>query len=247
MTPRDVVRLAVSLVFANEDGFLNSDDGSMRTLYDGTCGFISDALDMLDDGRAANPASHPLHRPVRSGTRGRDLGGRQDQPVAAQHRQLGTGPVRRDARPFGAHHAGRHPFRRQVRGADVQLPADQPALRQGMEGRGTVRGGRRHPTVQGTFRRGTARHRRGPCCSSRTSPRSSPPSSREAARPRSCCRASPLFNGDAGSGPSNIRRWLFEKDYIDCIVKLPTEIFFRTGISTYTGSCRTRNQRTVRA
>ena len=44
---------------------------------------------------------------------------------------------------------------------------------------------------------------------------------------------SPLFNGDAGSGPSNIRRWLFEKDYIDCIVKLPTEIFFRTGISTY--------------
>ncbi len=44
---------------------------------------------------------------------------------------------------------------------------------------------------------------------------------------------SPLFNGDAGSGPSNIRRWLFERDFIDCIVKLPTEIFFRTGISTY--------------
>lgn len=43
----------------------------------------------------------------------------------------------------------------------------------------------------------------------------------------------PLFNGDAGFGPSNIHRWLFEKDYIDCIIKLPTEIFFRTGISTY--------------
>jgi type I restriction enzyme M protein len=44
---------------------------------------------------------------------------------------------------------------------------------------------------------------------------------------------SPLFNGDAGSGPSNIRRWLFQEDLIDCIVKLPTDIFFRTGIATY--------------
>lgn len=45
--------------------------------------------------------------------------------------------------------------------------------------------------------------------------------------------ASPLFTGDAGSGPSNIRRWLFEKDVIDCIVKLPVSIFYRTGINTY--------------
>lgn len=37
---------------------------------------------------------------------------------------------------------------------------------------------------------------------------------------------SPLFTGDAGSGPSNIRRWLFKKDYIDCIVKLPQGEFF---------------------
>ena len=44
---------------------------------------------------------------------------------------------------------------------------------------------------------------------------------------------SPLFTGDAGSGPSNIRRWLFHEDVVDCIVKLPTDIFFRTGIATY--------------
>ena len=47
------------------------------------------------------------------------------------------------------------------------------------------------------------------------------------------CQHPLLFNGDAGSGPSNIRRWLFEKDFIDCIVKLPDSIFFRTGINTY--------------
>lgn len=45
--------------------------------------------------------------------------------------------------------------------------------------------------------------------------------------------ASPLFNGDAGSGPSDIRRWLFQKDLVDCVVKLPTDIFFRTGIPIY--------------
>ena len=45
--------------------------------------------------------------------------------------------------------------------------------------------------------------------------------------------ASPLFNGDPGSGPSNIRRWIFEQDLIDCIVKIPSGVFFRTGINTY--------------
>jgi type I restriction enzyme M protein len=44
---------------------------------------------------------------------------------------------------------------------------------------------------------------------------------------------SPLFNGGAGSGESEIRRYLLENDLVDAIVALPTEIFFRTGIGTY--------------
>jgi type I restriction enzyme M protein len=44
---------------------------------------------------------------------------------------------------------------------------------------------------------------------------------------------SPLFNGSAGSGESEIRRWLLEQDLVDAIVALPTEIFFRTGIASY--------------
>ena len=44
---------------------------------------------------------------------------------------------------------------------------------------------------------------------------------------------SPLFNGGAGSGESEIRRWLLEKDLVEAIVALPREIFFRTGIGTY--------------
>jgi type I restriction enzyme M protein len=44
---------------------------------------------------------------------------------------------------------------------------------------------------------------------------------------------SPLFNGDAGSGPSNIRKHLLENDWLDVIVALPNDLFYNTGIATY--------------
>jgi type I restriction enzyme M protein len=45
--------------------------------------------------------------------------------------------------------------------------------------------------------------------------------------------ASPLFTGNAGSGPSEIRRWVLENDYLEAIIALPTNMFYNTGISTY--------------
>lgn len=44
---------------------------------------------------------------------------------------------------------------------------------------------------------------------------------------------SPLFTGDAGSGESEIRRWLIENDMLEAIVALPDQLFYNTGISTY--------------
>ena len=44
---------------------------------------------------------------------------------------------------------------------------------------------------------------------------------------------SPLFSGDAGSGPSNIRRWIIENDWLEAIVALPDQLFYNTGIFTY--------------
>ncbi len=44
---------------------------------------------------------------------------------------------------------------------------------------------------------------------------------------------STLFSGDAGSGESNIRKYLFDKDYVEAIIQLPTDEFFNTGIYTY--------------
>lgn len=44
---------------------------------------------------------------------------------------------------------------------------------------------------------------------------------------------SPLFTGDAGSGESEIRRWILENDWLDAIIALPEQLFYNTGIATY--------------
>jgi type I restriction enzyme M protein len=44
---------------------------------------------------------------------------------------------------------------------------------------------------------------------------------------------SPLFNGDAGEGESEIRRWIFENDWLEAIIGLPNQLFYNTGIFTY--------------
>ncbi|MCQ2498855.1 MAG: type I restriction-modification system subunit M [Lachnospiraceae bacterium] len=44
---------------------------------------------------------------------------------------------------------------------------------------------------------------------------------------------SPLFSGDAGSGPSEIRRYILENDWLDAIVQMSTDMFMNTGINTY--------------
>ena len=44
---------------------------------------------------------------------------------------------------------------------------------------------------------------------------------------------SPLFTGDAGSGESEIRRWILENDYLEAIIALPEQLFYNTGIATY--------------
>jgi type I restriction enzyme M protein len=44
---------------------------------------------------------------------------------------------------------------------------------------------------------------------------------------------SPLFTGDAGSGESEIRRWVLEHDWLEALIALPEQLFYNTGIATY--------------
>src|SRR6266436_3935161 len=54
---------------------------------------------------------------------------------------------------------------------------------------------------------------------------------------------SPLFTGDAGSGESEIRRWIIENDWLEAIVALPEQLFYNTGISTYLWVLTNRKQK----
>ncbi len=54
---------------------------------------------------------------------------------------------------------------------------------------------------------------------------------------------SPLFAGGAGSGESNIRRWIIENDWLEAVVALPDQLFYNTGISTYIWVLTNRKER----
>ena len=56
---------------------------------------------------------------------------------------------------------------------------------------------------------------------------------REGSRIGVVTNGSPLFTGSAGSGESEIRRWIIENDWLECIVALPKDLFYNTGINTY--------------
>ncbi len=55
----------------------------------------------------------------------------------------------------------------------------------------------------------------------------------QGARTASVHDGSSLFTGDAGGGESNIRRYIIENDMLDCIIQLPNNMFYSTGITTY--------------
>lgn len=237
MTPRDVVRLAVSLVFANEDAFLNSNDGSVRSLYDGTCGtcgFISDALDLLDEWKERNPgkvsASIVPYGQEREGVTWavgktnlllRNVSGKgQDRfdRMKDLSEFIRQGDTLSDDRFEGEtfhYQLTNPPYGKEWK---VEEDAVRKEASYGFKGR---------------FGAGLPAIGDGSMLFIQNVAAKLKPVEQGGGKAAIVLSGSPLFNGDAGSGPSNIRRWLFEKDYIDCIVKLPTEIFFRTGISTY--------------
>lgn len=57
---------------------------------------------------------------------------------------------------------------------------------------------------------------------------------------------SPLFTGDAGSGPSDIRKYILENDLLEAIIALPNDIFYNTGIATYIWVLSNKKQGTKR-
>lgn len=230
MTPRDVVHLAIELLLDPDDQMFIDNPGLIRTLYDPTCGtggFLSDGMEHVNAlrdrysiapvivpyGQELEPETHAvclasmLLKTVESDP-GRDL---------SKNIKLGS-TLSDDKLTSDKFHycVSNPPFGK-------KWEQDQAAVvrehqEKGFEGRF----GPKLPRVSDGSMLFLLH-----LLSKMEAPE------RGGGRAAIILSGSPLFNGNAGQGESEIRRFLVEEDVVEAIIALPTEIFFRTGIGTY--------------
>ena len=230
MTPRDVVHLATALLLDPDDALFESNPGLIRTLYDPTCGtggFLSDAMNhvaeygnrfkvppvLIPYGQELEPETHAvclasmLLRTLESDP-GRDL---------SKNIKLGS-TLSNDQFAGERFHYGlsNPPFGKKWEKDSAAVNAEY--VEKGYQGR---------------FGPGLPRINDGSMLFLLHLASKLELPEHGGGRAAIVLSGSPLFNGGAGSGESEIRRWLLENDLVEAIVALPTEIFFRTGIGTY--------------
>ena len=230
MTPRDVVHLATALILDPDDALFEANPGLIRTLYDPTCGtggFLSDAISHVEEygsrfdvppvlvphGQELEPETHAvaltgmLLRTLESDP-GRDL---------SQNIKLGS-TLSNDQYTGDRFHYGlsNPPFGK-------KWEKDKKEVEREHKDKG----------LDGRFGPGLPRVSDGSMLFLMHLASKLELPENGGGRAAIVLSGSPLFNGGAGSGESEIRRYLLENDLVEAIVALPTEIFFRTGIGTY--------------
>jgi len=217
-TPRDIVRLTTSLVFAGDDDVL-SKPGVFRSIYDptaGTGGFLSAGMEYLHElnpqarlvgfGQELNPESYAI-------CKGDMLVKQQDVKNIKLGNTLSDDKLYTDTFDYMLSNP---PF-----GVDWKKIEKMVKDEQKIKGYG----GRLGP--------GTPRVSDGSLLfllhliSKMRDPK------KGGSRIGIILNGSPLFTGGAGSGESEIRRYILERDILEAIIALPTDMFYNTGIATY--------------
>jgi type I restriction enzyme M protein len=217
-TPRDVVRLIVNLLFANDDEVL-SKPGVVRSVYDPTAG-TGGMLSVSDDYiRHLNPDA-------RLTLYGQELNGesyaiaKADMVIKGQDIE---NMVWGDTLTNDGHH-GKH--------FDYCL-ANPPFGVEWKKQQDFVEKEHRDRGFDGRFGPGTPRVSDGSLLFLMHLVKKMRPTAQGGGRIGIVLNGSPLFTGAAGSGESEIRRYLLEQDLVEAIVALPTDMFYNTGIATY--------------
>lgn len=216
MTPKDVARLATALLFANEDTLLNADDGDIRTLYDGscgTCGFICDALDQLDEwhdrGHFKSPTKIvPYGQELEDATWAmgkaalmlRNIAGGSGD-VLDQMTDLSAGIMLGDTLDDDKFEDRAFNYQLTNPPYGKEWKKEKDAVLEEM-GRG----------FGGRFGAGKPDIDDGSMLFMQNVAAKMAPPEEGGGKAAIVLSGSPLFNGDAGSGPSGIRRWLFSED-----------------------------------
>lgn len=231
MTPRDVVHLATTLLLDPDDALFRNNPGLIRTLYDPTCGtggFLTDAMNHVD-GFASKGKAPPVLIPF-----GQELEPETHAVALANMllRRLETEP----ARDLSANIAGPKSTLSQDAFAGQRFHyclSNPPFGKKWEKDQAFVEREAKEKGFEGRFGAGTPKVSDGSMLFIQHLISKLEHPNKGGGRAAIILSGSPLFNGNAGQGETEIRRWLLENDYIDAIVALPTDIFFRTGIGTY--------------
>lgn len=217
-TPREVIRLMVNLLFVEDDAIL-SKPGVVRTIYDptaGTGGMLSVADDYLAEhndkaslvmhGQELNPESYAICKADML-IKGQEVG----------HIVFGN-TLSDDGHPQQKfdYMLSNPPF-------GVEWKKVEKAVRAEHEQRG----------FSGRFGPGLPRVSDGSLLFLMHLLSKMRPAAEGGSRFAIVLNGSPLFTGGAGSGESEIRRYVLENDLVEAIIALPTDMFYNTGISTY--------------
>jgi type I restriction enzyme M protein len=217
-TPREVIRLMVNLIFIEDDDIL-SKPGVVRTLYDptaGTGGMLSVAGEYLEEhnpqarltvfGQELNPESYAICKADML-IKGQDVAniafGNTLSDDGHAHKKF---DYMLSNPPFG------------VEWKKVEKEVRKEYEQQGYNGR---------------FGPGLPRVSDGSMLFLLHLISKMRPAAQGGSRFGIVLNGSPLFTGGAGSGESEIRRYVLENDLLEAIVGLPTDMFYNTGISTY--------------
>ena len=217
-TPREVIRLMVNLLFLPDSDVLVT-KGIVKTLYDpacGTGGMLSVAEEFV---RELNPDA-------RLETFGQDY---NDQAYAICGSDMMIKGQHIDHIRFGDsftedHFAGKK--------FDYML-ANPPFGVEWKPEEGTVRRERDEQGFGGRFGAGLPRINDGSFLFLQHMINKMKEPKEGGTRLAIVFNGSPLFTGSAGSGESDVRRWIIENDWLEGIVALPDQLFYNTGISTY--------------
>ena len=217
-TPRDVVRLIVNLLFARDDEIL-SKAGVVRTIYDptaGTGGMLSVADDYVRHlnpdarltlfGQELNPESYAIAK--------------TDLIIKGQQAE---NMVQGDTLTSDGHFGKTFDYGLANPPFGVEWKKQQDFVVKEFEDQG----------YNGRFGPGVPRVSDGSLLFLLHLVSKMRPVSEGGGRIGIVLNGSPLFTGGAGSGESEIRKYLLEKDLVEAIVALPKDMFYNTGIATY--------------
>jgi type I restriction enzyme M protein len=217
-TPREVIRLMVNLIFAEDDEVL-SKPGVVRTIYDptaGTGGMLSVAGEWLHEhnpkarltmfGQELNDEAYAICKADML-IKGQDVANiKPDDTLGNDGHAHQVFDYMLSNPPFG-----------------VEWKQSEKAVRREHEQQG----------CNGRFGPGLPRISDGSLLFMLHLVKKMRPLADGGARFCIVQNGSPLFTGGAGSGESNIRQYLLENDLVEAIIALPTDMFYNTGISTY--------------